>query len=123
VQLQLIDQPACCLAEYGMIPISFVVSERLEVVPAGCGLGGWDLRRHVVEPSYVKDYDRVPGCRPIEWADRWDLGKWWFAAAFAEGRRVGGAAVALDAREVEGPAAPANAVLLWDLRIHPDRRR
>ena len=99
------------------------MTERLQVAPHERGVGGWDLRAHPVLPGYVKDYDSIPGHRPSEWADRWDLGKGWFAAAFVEGRRVGGAAVVLDAREMEGAADSADAALLWDIRVHPDCRR
>jgi GNAT superfamily N-acetyltransferase len=123
LKLQLIQMPAHCLGEYGMVPISYSVSERFELVPACGEQGGWDLRPHRIEPGYVKDYDTIPGCRPTEWVSRWDTNKWWFGAAFAEGRWVGGAAVVLDASEVEGAAASTNVAILWDIRVRPNCRR
>jgi GNAT superfamily N-acetyltransferase len=118
------DEPASCVREYGLVPIAFEVNERLELEHVNPGTGHLSLGTRAVEPGYVKDYDQVPGHRPGEWADRWDLSRWWFAAAFADGRRVGGAAVVMDTSEVEGAAAARGEVaLLWDLRVHPDYRR
>jgi GNAT superfamily N-acetyltransferase len=122
VKLRLVNEPASCLGEYGLVAIAFDVTERLDVVPVERGLGGASSQPRSVEPPYRKDYDRVPGHRPAEWADRWDLSKWWFAAAFLDRRRVGGAALVIDTSEIEGAAAEAGVALLWDIRVHPDCR-
>lgn len=119
--LQLMSETASCLADYERVPIAFEVSERLDVEPVERGLGGLRLCPRPVESPYVKDYDRLAGQRPTEWAGRWDVARWWFAAAFLDGRRVGGAAVVTDAAEFQGVARPGAAVL-WDIRVCPHVR-
>jgi ribosomal protein S18 acetylase RimI-like enzyme len=76
-----------------------------------------------VVPAYVKDYDALPGQHPREWPRRWDVSKWWIVGAFVGEQRVGGAVVVIDAREMDGATAAADAALLWDIRVHPDFRR
>ena len=119
----MVSEPASCLGEYGLVPISFEVLHHLEVVPVDRGLGGLSFRLRTADPPYVKNYDSLPGQRPVEWASRWDLGKWWFAAAFLDARRIGGAAVVIDTSEVEGAAAQPDTALLWDIRVRPEARR
>ena len=103
------------LHDYARVPIAFDVTGRFDpssgqVVP--------------VARAFVKDYDACRGNHPTEWPQRWDLSRWWFAAAFVGDRRVGGAVVVPYAGDVEGDdvAAP-DAALLWDIRVAPDVRR
>lgn len=121
-RLRLVSEPASCLADYERVPIAFKVEDCLAVMPIKGGLGGLRLRPERVARPYVKDYDRLPGQRPTDWAGRWDLGRWWFAAGFLGERRVGGVAVVMDAGEVCGADRPDVAVL-WDIRVLPAGRR
>lgn len=121
IQLHLVAEPASCLSEYGLIPIAFRVTERL-VFRSKEEAGESIWRTHPVEPSYVKDYDRIPANRPVDWADRWDLTKWCFIAAFIAGQRVAGAAVILDPTEFEHTPTHPDVSVLWDVRVHPNSR-
>ena len=96
------------LQAYGSVPIAFTVTERW---------GGNPL-----ELPFIKDYDALPRNRPTDWAQRFDLSGWRFAAAFSGFVRVGGAAVVLTGSEIEESAQAQDAVL-WDLRVHREYRR
>lgn len=111
-----------CLNEYGQVPISFQVAERV-AVGLEATIEASNLRTLPVTPPYVKDYDAIPGQRPSDWAAKWDLSKWWFAAAHLGERRVGGVAVVIDTNEIEGAAARPQVAVLWDIRVHPNVRR
>ena len=112
MQLRLTLEPAIDLANYALIPSSFAVGERF--VSSGDCVS--------VSSAYTKDYDAQPGQHPTEWARRFDLTSWRFAAAHLGETRVGGAAIVLDARSVEPDLATPDAALIWDIRVHPDFR-
>lgn len=123
MKLHVVDEPAARLSDYGSIPAAFEVTQLLDVLAIDGGLGGLALRARAVSPAFVKDYDILPDHRPSKWAARWDLTKWWFAAAFLEGRRVGGIAIVVDTSEIEGAAARADVALIWDIRVAPEYRQ
>jgi ribosomal protein S18 acetylase RimI-like enzyme len=110
--LELIEQSAAFLPRYALISVAFAVRERLKMESPGVSNVG--LPSEAVEPSYEKDYDALPGQRPTDWPKRFDLSKWWFAAAYLAEQYVGGVAVVMDA---------ADEALLWDIRIAPQYRR
>jgi ribosomal protein S18 acetylase RimI-like enzyme len=87
------------------------------------GQTGVPLRSVAVTRPYTKDYDAVVGERAIDWAGRWDLACWWFAAAFLDGRRVGGVAVVMDTSQADGANSRPDEVILADIRVAPDCRR
>jgi len=105
--LTIVEQGPADLLAYGSVPIVFTVTERWRVGP--------------VDRPYVKDYDAIAGNRPTDWPRRFDLSNWRLAAAFLWRTRVAGAALALGNIELDSAAEPDDAVL-WDLRVHPDRR-
>ncbi len=113
--LRLTVEPRSHLPDYATIPIAFEVRQRIDVASPE--------QTRPVDPPYVKDYDRIPGNHPSEWATRFDVNKWWFAAAFLEDQRVGGAALILDSRDIEPDAEKLGVALLWDLRVAPAHRR
>ena len=113
--LQLIVDPSSSLADYATVSIAFEVRERFDVARPD--------QTFPVDPPWMKDYDRIPGNHPTEWASRFDLSKWCFVAAFHDGRRVGGAALVVDSRDVEGDRAQAGVALLWDIRVDRTHRR
>ena len=113
-QLELIEQSAAFLHRYASISIAFTVRERLKMEPRGIGFADGAVQSEAVESPYLKDYDSLPGQRPTDWPERFDLSKWWFAAAFLAGQHVGGVAVAMDIAEEAH---------LWDIRIAPQHRR
>src|SRR5258706_4432752 len=113
VRLHLIEESACGLNEYALVPISFEVTERLDVARIESGIEGATLRARAVTPPYVKDYDLITVHRPTEWGLRWDLSKWRFVAAYLDGRRVGGAAVGFDTAGSGGDSAHSDVAVRW----------
>ena len=113
--LLIIPEPPTCLRDYARVTNSFEATARL------------DASTGQVDPipnPFIKDYDAHRGYHPTEWPQRFDVTRWWFAGVFVGDRRVGGAVVVPDAADLEPDlAAPADAALLWDIRVAPDARR
>jgi len=111
------------LHRYDQVPIHFEVRTELAVEVVDGGLGGLRLVEQPVDLPYVKDYDRMEG-PPSTWTAQYDMRGWGIFLALDEGRPVGGAMVATDAHLM--PLAHFqrdDLAVLWDLRVHPDRRR
>ncbi|WP_263383592.1 GNAT family N-acetyltransferase [Granulicella arctica] len=108
MSLSIVQQSSVDLHAYDSVPIAFTASQR------------WN--GNALSSPFIKDYDAIPGHRPIDWPQRFNLSGWRFAAAFLEDVRVGGATVALQGCEIEEIANWQDAVL-WDLRVHPEYRR
>jgi len=103
VNVRLILEPPSCLSAYATVPIAFEVSERLDLKSPH--------HARPVEPSYVKDYDRIAGNHPKEWPARFDVSRWCILAAHVEDVRVGGAVLVPNGSEVE-PATASDLALL-----------
>ena len=121
--IEIVEESADSLREYGKIPIAFTVDSRYRVEPVDRGLGGWRLTEERVVPPYVKDYDDVGDERPVRWSKRWDLSNWVFFAAVDRGARIGGAVVARNTPGAHMLEGRTDLAVLWDIRVHPDRRR
>ncbi|OGG51904.1 MAG: hypothetical protein A3F84_02825 [Candidatus Handelsmanbacteria bacterium RIFCSPLOWO2_12_FULL_64_10] len=120
--MEIVEESVAALPEYGEIPMSFLVESRLRVEPIRNGLGGLALVEERVAPPYLKDYDGSPEQRPTSWPGRWDLSGWGILSAFDGTRRVGGAAVARRTPGMGDLEGRDDLALLWDIRVHPDRR-
>ena len=112
--IEIVQQPTGALHGYSVVPISFTVDG---------GLGGWRLTEECVEPPYVKDYDDTDDERPTRWLRRWDISHWGVFAAVDDGVRIGGAVVAWNTPGADMLEGRDDLAVLWDLRVHPDRRR
>lgn len=121
--IEVVEQSADSLREYGKIPISFTVDSRYRVEAVDRGLGGWRLTEEPVAPPYVKDYDDVGDERPLRWARRWDMSNWVLLAAVDRGEWIGAAAVARDTPGANMLEGRTDLAVLWDIRVRPDRRR
>jgi GNAT superfamily N-acetyltransferase len=117
MRIEVAEEPMPDLAEYARVPISFEVRTVLDVTAEEDG--GFTLSERAIHPPYVKDYDTHEG--PETWA-RFDLRSWGWFAAHADGRRVGGAAVAFDAPGVDMLEGRRDRAVLWDIRVAPDAR-
>jgi ribosomal protein S18 acetylase RimI-like enzyme len=113
---------AANLAEYARVPIAFEVGEIFDVAVRDRGLGGIVVTRRRLEVSYVKDYDACEGESPAHWAKRFDVSNWEFFAAYAEGVRVGGAALTFDAAGIHMLEGRDDLAVLWDIRVAPEAR-
>jgi len=112
------------LPRYAEIPISFKVESVFCIETISQGFGGFRLVEKKVEP-YTKDYDSQAddGDRPIRWPERFDVSKWGFFLALDGPAAVGGATVAIDTPKVNMLENRDDLAVLWDIRVHPNRRR
>jgi len=111
------------LEEYAQIPIAFEVSRILDLSLRDGGIGGFELVERRVTPTFVKDYDAIPGNRPTDWARRFDLSNWGLLAARLDGECVGGAAIALKTPGLLMLEDRSDLAVIWDLRVSPRARR
>ena len=119
--IEIIEESSSILLQYEKVPIAFSVETRFLVVPIDNGLGGLTLIEETVTP-YVKNYDAFENERPSAWSKRFDISRWGIFAAFENGQRVGGAAMAWNTPEVEMLEGRKDLACLWDLRVHPNYR-
>ena len=111
------------LRAYSTVPISFEVRSRLVVALLSKGLGGMVFREEEVIPPYVKDYDETKGEGPMRWLERFNTANWGLFLAREDGIPVGGATVAFRTPEVNMLRGRDDISVLWDIRVHPTRRR
>jgi GNAT superfamily N-acetyltransferase len=116
--IQIIEIPPSRLPEYNAIPSRFEVLSILQPERVENGLGGIRLREVPVVEPYIKDYDAY-GELPTDWAQQFDVSKWGFFLAQAEGRTAGGAVVAFDTTGVFTLESRRDLSVLWDIRVHP----
>jgi len=107
--------------ELGLVPISFTVDREYDVAP-NQGSGRFVLSERLVQTPYAKDYDRIPGEGPSQWARRFDISRWGFIRAQSGGRLVGGAVLAFDTGDVAMLEGRRDLAVLWDIRVSPDVR-
>jgi GNAT superfamily N-acetyltransferase len=122
MHVEVSEEPASALAEYGQVSIAFTVRRVLECTALDGGLGGLALIERELDAPYAKDYDAIQGEGSARWARRFDVSKWGFFAARSEDRRVGGAVVAWDTAGVEMLEGRRDLAVLWDLRVAPQAR-
>ena len=116
------EETVAVLPEYGKVSQALTVYERFVVEPIRDGLGGLALELQLVDPPYVKDYDRDNGHGPEGWFDQWDIGHWGVLSAFDGPQRVGGALIAWDTPEIGMLDGRKDLAVLWDIRVHEDHR-
>lgn len=112
------------LPRYAEIPISFKVKSIFCVKAISQGLEGFSVVEQKVKP-YTKDYDSLSDNedRPIGWTKKFDVSKWGFFLAIDGSHILGGAAVAIDTPNVNMLENRKDLAVLWDIRVHPSKRR
>jgi GNAT superfamily N-acetyltransferase len=108
------------LPTYGSVSIAFEVDRIYEVSTNDAGQ--LELTERKLEKPYRKDYDEIPGNKPINWSQCFDLTNWGFIVARENDRRVGGAAIAHNSADIHLLEGNEKLALLWDLRVSPDYR-
>jgi GNAT superfamily N-acetyltransferase len=111
VHIDILEDSFDALADYATIPIAFDVRSVLD--PS-------TMKERALERPYVKDYDAVE--RPTDWPTRFDVSGWTLLVARIDGRRVGGAAIAIDTPGLDMPGGRRDVAVLWDLRVAPEVR-
>jgi GNAT superfamily N-acetyltransferase len=107
METKICEEPASALAEHGAVGAAFTVDRIYRVGRSRTGEPV--LRERAVAEPWRKDYDAVPGNRPADWPERFDVSSWAILSAWRAGRRVGGVVL-------------AERTLIWDLRVDPALR-
>jgi len=110
------------LERYAEVPSRFRVDSVLRVDHVDGWVGGLRTTEVVVDRPYVKDYDAIKGEGPTRWPKRFDVSNWGFFLAIDADQLVGGATVAFRSPGVDMLEGRDDLAVLWDLRVHPDRR-
>jgi ribosomal protein S18 acetylase RimI-like enzyme len=121
MNIEVSEAPITGVAELGLVPISFNVDRRYDVVSDQAS-GRFALVERLVESPYVKDYDAIAGEGPSQWARRFEISRWGFIRAQSGGRLVGGAVLAFDSGDVVMLEGRRDLAVLWDIRVSPDVR-
>jgi len=109
------------LTTYAVISTAFEVREVVDVERLR---SNWTiLPTRSESPTWVKDYDAVPGNDPASWPNRFDVRRWLLFAAYVGEVRAGGAVVAVHSDDVADLGGRASFALLWDRRVAPPHRR
>ena len=121
MHIELSEAPIAAVDELRLVPISFTVDREYDVAPHQ-GSGRFVLSERLIETPYVKDYDRIAGEGPSQWARQFDTSRWGFIRAQSGGRLVGGAVLAFDTRDVTMLEGRRDLAVLWDIRVSPEAR-
>ena len=114
------------VSELAAISIAFRVERVYDVhavdASVADGPGRFRLSERTVDVPYVKDYDRINGEGPSQWASRHDIRQWGFLQARSSGQLLGGAVVAFRTPELLLLEGRSDLAALWDIRVAPDVR-
>jgi GNAT superfamily N-acetyltransferase len=120
--MKIAEESISRLDEHAEISIAFLVEKVLEISLLDGGLAGLRLSEQVVAQPWLKDYDAIKGEGPTRWARRFDVSHWGLISAHDVDQRVGGAVIAFDTPGLNMLDGRHDVAVLWDMRIHPDRR-
>ena len=122
MRIEVREEPVTALSEHATIPIEFEVESIFDVADPGQGPGHFVLTERRLDAPFMKDYDAMKGEHPTQWAANFDVSNWGSFAAWVEGRRVGGAVVAVNTPGMTLLGGRKDLVLLWDIRVSPEAR-
>jgi ribosomal protein S18 acetylase RimI-like enzyme len=122
MRVEIVEESAARLLDYGSVSIAFRVERRYRVECVQNGLGGLVLVEEPVGVPYVKDYDSQTG-GPQTWSNRWDTSRWGILGAYESTRRIAGAVIAWKTPELVLTGDQAESAVLWDVRVDPEFRR
>jgi GNAT superfamily N-acetyltransferase len=108
------------LDQYAAIPISFWVTSIYNIEPTEGGLAGFRLVEQPILQPWLKDYDSDES--PLDWQKKFDISKWGLFIGVDGVTPIAGAAVALNTPGVNMLEGRKDLAVLWDIRVHPDRR-
>jgi len=122
IAVEVVEQTPADLKEYARIAIAYEVRQVLDVVASENGLGGLALVERDLSNPYLNDYDAAPAEGPLTWSRRFDLSNWGLFMALVGDRPVGGAAVVLNAPDVDMLQGRSDLALIWDIRVSTEVR-
>jgi ribosomal protein S18 acetylase RimI-like enzyme len=117
MEFQISEESIATLSEHAEVSISFEYDRILALSVINDGLGGFAFQEHNLGVTQTKDYDAIESERPASWSDRFDVSKWGFVVARANGHRIGGAVIAFDTAGVEMLESRRDLAVLWDIRV------
>jgi ribosomal protein S18 acetylase RimI-like enzyme len=79
------------------------------------------LKEEIIVPSFAQTFPDTDDC-PFPLHGNWDISNWGIFAAVLNDSIVGGCVVALRTPEVNMLEGRTDLAVLWDLRVHPDRK-
>jgi RimJ/RimL family protein N-acetyltransferase len=120
--IEVVEESVGRLSEYARVPIAYKVDRILDVRPAPGPGAEWEISERTLEEPYDKNYDNMPGERPMDWRRRFDMSNWRLFAARIDGERVGGAAVAMNDSKLDMLDRRSDLAVLWDIRVSPATR-
>lgn len=123
MKVEIKEEMPATFEEYAGISIAFQVNKIFDVKELRNDSSKFLLIERDLTVPYIKDYDAISGEHPVQWAKRFDMSNWAVFAAWAEGKRIGGAVVAFDTPELDILEERRDLALLWDIRIAPAARR
>ena len=116
MRIEVRHESATSLREYSRIPIAFSASEIFDV--AVDSRNNITLTARRLADVYHKDYDVIDG-GPQAWPHRFNISNWAFFSAFANGERIGGAAIAHRTSSLDMLEDRDDLAVLWDIRVAP----
>jgi GNAT superfamily N-acetyltransferase len=123
MKFEISEAPIAEVGKLAAVPISFTVERIFHVGPRDNATGDYQLSEHATAAPFRKNYDKIRGESPAEWARRFDVTNWGFIQARAEGTRIGGAVIAWKSPEVRLLEDRDDLALLWNIRVAPAARR
>jgi GNAT superfamily N-acetyltransferase len=109
------------LPQLAQISIALEVRTVYEIQPLQSGLGGLVMVEKPVQP-YIKDYDALPGGKPTEWHQEFDMRNWGVVLLLHQNQPIAGAAIARDTPGLNMLAGRRDLAVLWDIRVAQDWR-
>lgn len=117
------EAPIAEVGKLAAVPIAFRVEEIFHVGPRDPATGAYRLTAQPADPPFTKDYDKLTGENPREWTRHFDVSRWGFLQARAEGTRIGGAVIAWNTPGVTLLEGRPDLAVLWNIRVAPPARR
>jgi RimJ/RimL family protein N-acetyltransferase/GNAT superfamily N-acetyltransferase len=108
--VEVVEESITALPDYASVPIAFEVRELFDARDLAGSAAKRVMTVRALQPPVVKDYDAIALNGPRDWPWRFDLKRWNFFSAQADGERVGGAAVEFETSTL---------AVLWDIRVAP----
>ena len=115
------ERSAATVGVIGEIPIAFRVERIFEIERRADG--SIALREAPAPRPFVKDYDRIEGNAPAEWAEQFDLSNWGLLAARDRGELVGSVLIAFDTPGLDLLEGRRDLGSIWDIRVRRAARR
>lgn len=123
MNFEISELPITEVGRLASVPISFKVEQIFHIGSRDPATGGYMLTAHPVAEPFRKNYDRIRGESPGEWAKRFDLTNWGFLQARAEDSRIGGVVIAMKTPGVHLLEGRDDLAVIWNLRVAPAARR